>query len=117
MDRIRSSDITSKGVYLNRRAFIASALAAAGAAAFAGEGVLAQRPAAHGPKLTTIKSPLSTTEMPNTWEHVTTYNNFYEFGTGKDDPARFAPRWQPRQPWTVAIQGGCAKPGELTLDD
>ena len=117
MDKIRSSEITDKTVYVNRRAFIAAAVAAAGGATMFGHRLRAQRPAAHGPKLTTVRSPLSTTEKPNTWEHITTYNNFYEFGTGKDEPAQFAPQFRPRRPWRVSIEGECAKPGTLTLED
>jgi sulfoxide reductase catalytic subunit YedY len=127
MDRIRSSEITDRRVYLRRREFIAAAAAAAGAAAVFPPGVralapsrlgaVAQQPAAHGRKLTTVKSAYSTNETANTWEQVTTYNNFYEFGTDKDDPALNAPRFRPRQPWTVAIDGECAKKGTLALDD
>jgi len=117
MDRIRSSEITGRGTYLNRREFIASALAAAGAAALADDPLFAQPPAAHGAKLTTVKSALSTAERLNTWEHVTTYNNFYEFGTGKDEPAKNAPKFRPRQPWTVSIEGECAKKGPIALED
>src|SRR5262245_7668822 len=121
MASIRSSEITDKRVYLNRRAFIASAAAAAGAALIADPQALSavalakadQSPASHGRKLTTVKSPLSTTEAPNTWEHLTTYNNFYEFGTRKDDPARTAPAFRPPQPWTIAIEGECAKQGTI----
>lgn len=116
MGKILSSEITDKQVYLNRRSFIAAALAAGVSTAFPHR-LRAQRPAAHGRKLTTVRSPLSTTETPNSWEHITTYNNFYEFGTDKDDPARNAPRFRPRQPWTVEIEGECAKKGTLTLDD
>jgi sulfoxide reductase catalytic subunit YedY len=96
---------------------IAAIVGAAGGAALLQRRTAAQPAAAHGRRLTTVASRFSTSEKANSWEHITTYNNFYEFGTGKDDPARFAPRWQPRQPWTVAIQGECAKPGMLTLDD
>jgi sulfoxide reductase catalytic subunit YedY len=64
-----------------------------------------------------VRSSLSTTEKPNTWQHITTYNNFYEFGTDKSDPANYAPRFKPPQPWTVAIEGEVAKPGKLTLED
>ena len=77
----------------------------------------AQEPAAHGRKLITVRSPSSTNEPPNAWEHLTTYNNFYEFGTRKSDPAKNAPRFRPRQPWTVAIDGECAKKGDITLED
>jgi sulfoxide reductase catalytic subunit YedY len=117
MDKIPSSEITDKRIYLNRRAFIACGLAAAGGAVVSNPRVHAQEPAIHGRKLVTVRSPLSTSEPPNPWEHVTTYNNFYEFGTRKSDPARNAPRFRPRQPWTVAIEGECANTGTITLDD
>jgi methionine sulfoxide reductase catalytic subunit len=117
MDKIPSSEITDKRTYLNRRAFIACGLAAAGGAVVSNPRVHAQEPAVHGRKLVTVRSPLSTSEPPNLWEHVTTYNNFYEFGTRKSDPARNAKRFRPRQPWTVAIEGECANRGTITLDD
>lgn len=116
MDRIPGSDVTDKHIYLRRRDFIAAAVAAAGAVV-AQRPVVAQPAAAHGRKLETVASPLSTNEPLNSWEHITTYNNFYEFGADKDQPARYAPRWRPRQPWTVSIQGECAKIGTLTLED
>src|SRR5262245_38595603 len=105
MDRIRSSEITDKQVYVGRRGFIAAAMAAAGGLVVGERRVGAQQPAPRGRNLVTVASPLSTKEMPNSWEHITSYNNFYEFGTAKDDPARNAPRWRPRQPWTVSVQG------------
>jgi sulfoxide reductase catalytic subunit YedY len=116
MTRIHSSEITSRRVYLNRRSFMQSMLAAGGATVLA-DSVSAQQPAAHGRKLTTVRSALSTTEKPNTWDQVTTYNNYYEFGTAKSDPAVHAPRFRPPQPWTVAIEGECAKRGRLNLED
>ena len=102
MAEIPSSEITDKRFYLNRRAFIASALAAAGASAIVNPELHAQQPAPHGRKLATVKSPLSGSDSPNTWEHATTYNNFYEFGTGKSDPALNARGFKPRAPWTIA---------------
>src|SRR5687768_5886194 len=116
MPRIRSSDITDRRVYLNRRAFMQS-LVVAGGATLATDVVAAQKPAAHGRKLTTVPSRLSTTEKPNTWEHITTYNNFYEFGTAKSDPAVHAPAFRLPQPWTVSIEGECAKTGRMNLED
>ena len=116
MASIRSSEITGRQIYLNRRTFFQSLLAVSGAT-LSGSLALAQSPAAHGRKLTTVRSSLSTTEKPNTWEHITTYNNFYEFGTAKSDPATFAPRFKPPQPWTVAIEGEVAKPVKMTLED
>ena len=117
MDRIRSSEITDKKIFVRRREFIAAALAVAGAAAIGERPLRAQQPAPHGRKLPVVASPLSTKEMANSWEQVTTYNNFYEFGTGKDDPARNAPRWRPRRPWTVSVEGECSKTGAISLDD
>ena len=115
MDKILSSEITARSVYLNRRTFM-QALIAGGALATTARAA-AQQSARHGRKLMTVHSALSTNETPNTWEQVTTYNNFYEFGTGKDDPALNAPRWRPREPWTVRVEGACDKPGTLAFDD
>ena len=116
MPKVLSSEITSQRVYVNRRTFIQS-LMAAGGATLAGDAVSAQQPAVHGRKLKTISSPFSTTEKPNTWEHITTYNNFYEFGTDKSDPAIHAPKWRVPQPWTVSVEGEVAKPGKMNLED
>ena len=116
MVQIKSAEITDRRVYLDRRTFIQT-LVAAGTLSSATHTTLAQQPAPRGRKLTTVRSALSTTEVPNTWEHITTYNNFYEFGTGKSDPALNAPKWTPRQPWTVSIEGECAKRGTMALDD
>jgi sulfoxide reductase catalytic subunit YedY len=116
MPKIPSSEITSPQVYLNRRAFMQS-LAAAGGTLLAGDVAAAQEPARHGTKLKTVPSRFSTTEKPNTWEHITTYNNFYEFGTDKSDPAIWAPRWRMPDPWRIDIDGEVAKPGRLNLED
>jgi sulfoxide reductase catalytic subunit YedY len=117
---IPSSQITDKKVYLNRREFIRAATATGVAAAgvFGIDQVLsAQKPADHGKKLVTTKSPLSTTETPNTWDHITTYNNYYEFGTDKGDPAIYARAFKAPEPWTVTIEGECAKKGPMNLED
>jgi sulfoxide reductase catalytic subunit YedY len=123
---IRSSEITDKKLYLNRRQFIRAAGIVAGAAS--GVGVLtkgaavlhAVQPAAHGRKLPNVKtgSPFSNTngEVMNTWEQITTYNNYYEFGIDKDQPAELARNFK-TEPWTVAVEGECAKPGKYSVDD
>src|SRR5687768_5305855 len=116
MPKIRSSDITDRRVYLNRRAFMQSMMVAGGASLVV-DNVFAQQPAPHGRKLTTVRSALSTNEGPNSWENVTTYNNFYEFGTDKSDPAIHAPKYRPPQPWTVSIEGEVEKPGRMNLED
>ena len=98
-----SSDL--KAAYLSRRSLIA----AAGAAFLA--------PLTHaGQKITGYgKSPFSTTEKPTPYGDVTTYNNFYEFGAGKDDPAVNA-RGFKTSPWNIAIEGAVAKPRTIDLD-
>jgi sulfoxide reductase catalytic subunit YedY len=123
---IPSSEITDKKLYLNRRQFIQVAGAVAGAAA--GVGVLtkgaavlhAVQPAVHGRKLVNVKkgSPFSNTngEVMNTWEQITTYNNYYEFGTDKDQPSELARNFK-TDGWTVEVAGECAKKGKYSIDD
>lgn len=118
---IRSSEITDKSVYLNRRAFIraATATAVAGAAGvLGGEAfLLAAKPAPHGRKLDGVKlSSFSTSEKQNTWEHITTYNNYYEFGTDKDQPSDLAHTLK-TEPWTVTVDGECDKKAVYHLED
>jgi methionine sulfoxide reductase catalytic subunit len=121
---IRSSEITDKKVYLNRRAFLQ---AATGTAVAAAAGILgseatvhAAQPAPHGRKLENVKkSPLSldsNAEKPNKWEQITTYNNYYEFGSDKDSPAMYARSLKP-EPWTVTVDGECSKKAVWHLED
>jgi len=120
---IRSSEITEKKHYLNRRDFIRTT---AGAAAAVGMGVAAaearlgaQQPAPHGKKFADLKkSPLSVTnEKVNSWNDITTYNNYYEFGTDKDSPAVLAQKYLKTDPWTVSVEGECNKPAKYHLED
>ena len=61
--------------------------------------------------------PLSVTdEKPNSWDQITTYNNFYEFGTDKESPSLYAGKLK-TEPWKVAIEGECAKPASYQLED
>jgi sulfoxide reductase catalytic subunit YedY len=62
------------------------------------------------------KSPLSIAEATTPFKDVTTYNNFYEFGTGKDDPAERAGSLKAR-PWTLSVEGECAKPKRWDVDE
>src|SRR6185369_7521844 len=88
---------------LNRRRFLAAALALPIPAAAA--------------KLTSSKTPFDAGgEMITPQKITTTYNNYYEFGTGKDEPAKNAPKWQPQSPWTVRIDGEVAQPKTLDVD-
>jgi len=100
---IPSSEITPKAVYQNRRQFMATA-AAAGAVAFAGN-LLSPLRAEAETKLTTVKSPLSTPGVtPTSYNDITSYNNYYEFGTDKGDPSRNAGKLK-TYPWTVSVEG------------
>ena len=61
------------------------------------------------------KSPLSTTETANSYEDATGYNNFYEFGTDKDDPKANAQRFKTK-PWTIKVEGLVKRPATIDLD-
>jgi sulfoxide reductase catalytic subunit YedY len=88
---------------------------AGGAAAMIGSAFLPM-PSYAGAKLGGVsKSPLSATEPLSPIEAVTGYNNYYEFGTGKGDPAKNAQKFV-TSPWTLTIDGNCAKPKTLDLD-
>jgi methionine sulfoxide reductase catalytic subunit len=116
---IRSSEITPKSLYLNRRKFLAGA-AMAGAAAAIGVGlketISPSSTVLAGNKIDGIqKSPLSTTETVTPYKDVTHYNNYYEFGTEKDEPAEQAKNFRTR-PWKVKIEGQVEKKQELDID-
>jgi methionine sulfoxide reductase catalytic subunit len=115
---VRSSDITDERLYLNRREFIKTAgavLAASGGALVAGEGLASGQTAI--PQYRKVPfGPFHTDERLNTFEEITTYNNFYEFGSDKSDPARYGGRLKTR-PWKVKVDGLCEKPGNYDIDD
>ncbi len=100
------SDVTPKAAWLNRRQLMA------GAGALALGGIAGPALA----KLNAAPSQYSTAEKPDSWEVVTTYNNYYEFGTGKEDPARNA-HTLTTEGWQVEIDGLVDKPGTYTMDD
>ncbi len=103
---IRWSDVTPKQVYVNRRSFLT-----------ASAGFLLGSALAKADKLPKIPvSPLSTTgEKVTPMQAVTTYNNFYEFGTDKADPARNAGKLK-INPWKLSVEGQCSKPRTYDLD-
>jgi sulfoxide reductase catalytic subunit YedY len=108
----KGSDITPMDVYVNRRAFM---LGAAAAALWPRAGAAA--PPAVGQPLHGTPNPAYKLEDPPTpFKDVTTYNNFYEFGPNKDDPARLAQTLKPR-PWTVRVDGLVQKPKTFDIDD
>ena len=121
---LRESDVTPQSLYLRRREFLQVAGSTAVAMATVGgvpvfEGTStslhAQNPSAR--KLENLrKSPFSTDEKMNSYKDVTTYNNFYEFGLDKGDPARYSSTLRP-SPWSVIVDGQCGRPGTYTMED
>jgi sulfoxide reductase catalytic subunit YedY len=117
---IPSSEITPKVSYINRRQFLTGA-AVTGAALVGGlylrnhDGESPTVEAA-GAKLSGIvKSPLSTTEKPNSFKDITNYNNYYEFSTDKYEPNGLAANFRAR-PWTVSFEGLLKKPFKMDID-
>jgi sulfoxide reductase catalytic subunit YedY len=104
---LRYSQVTPKQAYLDRRQFLAGSIALA---TFSGARL------AQATKLPGVtKSPLSTTEPLTDIKYITHYNNFYELGTDKGDPAENAARLH-TSPWSVKVEGEVAKPKILDLD-
>ncbi|KNX40313.1 Sulfoxide reductase catalytic subunit YedY precursor [Roseovarius tolerans] len=95
---LRERDVTPEGVYLNRRQMIAGA---------AGLGLIGGAGAAQAQ---------DDALEPNSWEDITSYNNYYEFGTDKGDPARYADALT-IEPWSVRIDGMVDKPGDYAFDE
>lgn len=95
---LRERDVTPEGVYLNRRQMIAGA---------AGLGLIGGARAAQAQ---------DDALEPNSWEDITSYNNYYEFGTDKGDPARYADALT-IEPWSVRIDGMVDKPGDYAFDE
>ncbi|MDH3645814.1 MAG: protein-methionine-sulfoxide reductase catalytic subunit MsrP [Gammaproteobacteria bacterium] len=121
--RILSSEITDETDYLNRREFLRLAgIAAAGAVASSAcqadvSGATTSDGLSRGTDLGKLeKSVLSIDDKPNSFEDITTYNNFYEFGTDKSDPHRNAKDFV-TEPWTLTVAGECSKPGTYDFDE
>jgi len=125
-----SSDITPESLYLRRREFIKNAALSVGTAAIFGSGLVwlvGQRPPPDAPDQPplaqaaavaaepTSPGQYDTDEPMTAYQSVTTYNNYYEFGVEKDEPARNAHTLQPR-PWTISIEGEVARPQVIDID-
>jgi len=111
---IRSSEITPKSLYLNRRKFLAGAAAAAGVGLR--EIASPSLTALAGNKISGVtKSSFSTTETITPYNDVTHYNNYYEFSTEKNEPAELAKNFRTR-PWKVKIDGLVQKKQEIDID-
>lgn len=97
---LKDTHVTDEAAFLNRRQLMGSAAAGIGLATMGAGSVLAA-----GGEL-----------EPNSYEDITQYNNYYEFGTGKEDPARYASTLT-TEPWSVTIDGLVDKPGNYALED
>ena len=111
---LRPSDITPESVYLNRRRLLQAALAV-GVAGLGGAWS-ESAPADVAPLQYKRNEKYSLSEAPNSYEDITSYNNFYEFGIDKGAPAANSGRFKPA-PWSVAVSGECESKGTFTLED
>ena len=120
-DDIKSSEITDKQIYLSRRDFMSATTRSLGAlaAGMAAPGLLLGSQEAEAGTATKFnglqKSLLSTTENLTPYKDVTSYNNFYEFGTDKYSPAQLAGTLNTR-PWTITVEGEVKKPKTYDID-
>jgi|SRR6185437_8836636 len=113
--RIAPSDITPREAFLNRRELLAGALATGATSLL--RTAQAQPPAAGGAHLQyTRNAKYSVREAPNKYEEITSYNNYYEFGTDKEDPKENARNFKP-EPWSVSVDGEAEVKGKFTLED
>jgi len=116
------ADITPKAVYFKRREILRGMGIAAGVALVGGklmsELAFPEQAAAVGAGKFSdlVKSPYSTTEKQTSFDDTTHYNNFYEFGTDKGDPAKKAQKFR-TSPWTVSVEGEVGKPRKFTLEE
>jgi sulfoxide reductase catalytic subunit YedY len=113
-----SSEITAENSYLDRRAFIAAAGSIGAGAIAAVSGVPGMAGAQQPQEPQAVGKPygLQPDDKPTPWEDVTTYNNFYEFGTDKGDPSQNAKKFKTK-PWTVRVDGFVNKPADYQLED
>ncbi|HYP07990.1 MAG TPA: protein-methionine-sulfoxide reductase catalytic subunit MsrP [Bryobacteraceae bacterium] len=102
---VRYSEVTPRAAYMSRRRLLAGATA----------GLLLTGTDLSAAKLSGAKSQFSTSEPQTPLKDITTYNNYYEFGTDKSDPARNSGQFK-TQPWQVTVGGLCNKPGKYDLD-
>jgi len=116
---IKASEITPETAYIDRRRFLVQIGLATASAALSG----CAPPASDGAAIIDLaslavnkKREMAGAENVTAYEDITHYNNFYEFGSAKVDPARNAGRLRTR-PWSVVVDGECEAPGRIDLDD
>ena len=99
MKKFKYSEITPEKIYNNRRTFLKNLGYGIGSIAFA-------------------NNALANTDLskPTSYKDITTYNNYYEFGTGKGDPYKKSQDFKTR-PWNVRIEGGVEEPIDLSIDE
>jgi sulfoxide reductase catalytic subunit YedY len=119
---LAESAVTPEPLFLRRRDFLrgATAISLVAAGCLPGEeGAAKSAGAPEGAPLAPVvpapAGPYRATDEATPWEAATSYNNFYEFGTGKEDPAENAGSLRTK-PWSVAIEGEVAKPGSIPLE-
>ena len=110
---VKPSEITPLSVYRNRRQFLKAASATGAVAALSS---WAPARAARAKLEGVVKGPYATDEEKTPYDAITTYNNFYEFGSDKDEPAKHA-RFMHTRPWSITVDGEVAKPGTYTYED
>jgi sulfoxide reductase catalytic subunit YedY len=116
--KIAPTEITPPERYLSRRAVLAAGvgLAALQSVGRLGSAAFAQAPAALADLAFTRNAAFSTTEAPNSYRDISTYNNYYEFGTDKSDPSQYAQTLRTR-PWNVAVSGEAEVTGSFSIED
>ncbi|GJM08774.1 MAG: protein-methionine-sulfoxide reductase catalytic subunit MsrP [Lysobacteraceae bacterium] len=112
----KPSEITPESIYKRRRELLKAAGFGATLLPLSPSLMADSEEGPQGSAIKASKSPLSSDLEPNSWNDITTYNNFYEFGTGKGDPARNAHTLQAK-PWTVTVSGEVDEPGQISLED
>ena len=109
--KIPGSEITPYKIYANRRKFIKNSIVTT-IATLLPSNINAFHTNTNNP----YSDQLSVNDKLNTFEEITTYNNFYEFGLGKSDPSNFSSKFKPR-PWSLSIEGLVEKPQVIDLED
>ena len=109
--KILGSEITPYRTYLNRRQFIKRSIATSIFASLS-----SKLHAFHQSNTNNFNEKLDEKDQLNSYEEITTYNNFYEFGTGKSDPSNLSDKFKSR-PWSISIEGLVEKPGMINIED
>jgi sulfoxide reductase catalytic subunit YedY len=110
---LTQSDVTDESLFLKHRQFIKASMSLSAMAYFP---QLAMAAAQDNPKYSLLKRTIDLDLEPSSYKNITTYNNFYELGYGKGDPAANAADLK-TEPWSVTIEGECEKTGTFALED